>query len=94
MVPSVMLRDVTEIRKGQKTSTFESNLRNSSVGPHLELNRHLSCSIVYGGVSDTQTVDLVMKDETDFDVWTNGLPVIINALKKEDSEASYLGDRE
>jgi len=70
--PKVSIKDMQEIRYGQRTDKFKKANR-----PDLQ---HLSFSIIYldplnNGSSDS--VDLVCKDEHEFELWTRALSTLI-----------------
>jgi hypothetical protein len=56
------LKDVREIRLGQKTSVFQKN-----PVPEYEA---LSFSLIYGG---DRTLDIICKDKKEFETWVGGL---------------------
>ena len=79
---SDMLRDVLEMRKGQKTTAFERY-------PQPEA-AHKSFSLVWGF---RREVNVVAHTNQVFDLWTTGLVRLISKLKLEDPQI-YLVSRE
>jgi Ca2+-binding EF-hand superfamily protein len=75
----VLLRDVEELRKGQKTMIFEKQRQ-------PELNGR-SFSLVYGF---KRTLNLVLSREREFEVLTVGLVRLISILKDEDSATALV----
>eukprot|EP00013_Stygamoeba_regulata_P023382 CAMPEP_0177659408 /NCGR_PEP_ID=MMETSP0447-20121125/17426_1 /TAXON_ID=0 /ORGANISM="Stygamoeba regulata, Strain BSH-02190019" /LENGTH=1211 /DNA_ID=CAMNT_0019164275 /DNA_START=102 /DNA_END=3733 /DNA_ORIENTATION=+ len=75
----VMLRDVEELRKGQKTMIFEKQRQGDLA--------QRSFSLVYGF---KRTLNLVMSTEREFDVITVGLVRLISILKDEDSATALV----
>eukprot|EP01103_Thecamoeba_quadrilineata_P010272 TRINITY_DN2166_c0_g1_i2.p1 TRINITY_DN2166_c0_g1~~TRINITY_DN2166_c0_g1_i2.p1 ORF type:complete len:227 (-),score=40.30 TRINITY_DN2166_c0_g1_i2:146-826(-) len=63
---SVRIRDVTELRLGQKTSNFQKQCV-----PQYE---HLSFSLIYG----QRTLDIVCKDKKEYETWTNALRCLLS----------------
>lgn len=72
----IQLLDVTELRKGQKTKTFENS---KEAGERILL----SFSLVYG---DRKDLNLVAKNSRKFDIWVEGLIGLISYCKEQDTE--------
>eukprot|EP00013_Stygamoeba_regulata_P021493 CAMPEP_0177645470 /NCGR_PEP_ID=MMETSP0447-20121125/9264_1 /TAXON_ID=0 /ORGANISM="Stygamoeba regulata, Strain BSH-02190019" /LENGTH=835 /DNA_ID=CAMNT_0019147951 /DNA_START=347 /DNA_END=2854 /DNA_ORIENTATION=- len=75
----VYLTDVSEIRRGQNTNTFEKQRDQDTA--------NLSFSIIYGV---SKTLDMVAIDEESWDLFFNGLIRIISMVKDEEQTLDEL----
>lgn len=64
-----MIKDMKEIRLGQRTDKFKKNNR-ADLG-------NLSFSVMYVEKGVSESLDLVCKDEAEFQTWTNTLSTLI-----------------
>eukprot|EP01103_Thecamoeba_quadrilineata_P011479 TRINITY_DN2750_c0_g1_i2.p1 TRINITY_DN2750_c0_g1~~TRINITY_DN2750_c0_g1_i2.p1 ORF type:complete len:645 (+),score=95.05 TRINITY_DN2750_c0_g1_i2:12-1946(+) len=66
---SVRIREVTELRLGQKTPVFQKR--------RVPQYEHLSFSLLYG----QRTLDIVCKDKKEFETWVKALKVLVSTNK-------------
>eukprot|EP01017_Pseudomicrothorax_dubius_P010335 TRINITY_DN1367_c0_g1_i1.p1 TRINITY_DN1367_c0_g1~~TRINITY_DN1367_c0_g1_i1.p1 ORF type:complete len:562 (+),score=195.26 TRINITY_DN1367_c0_g1_i1:42-1727(+) len=67
---SIAFRDVTEVRKGCRSSLFQEEIE------RFGKSEHLCFSLVYTKEGDTRTLDLVAKHEREIDLWLIGLKAL------------------